>query len=69
MITDCLAHATWHTSSHSATQGQCVEIALTPTVTGIRDSKNPTGGLLTLTPPQWTSFLSGVKNGELDLLP
>ncbi len=69
MTHDPLAHATWRTSSRSATHGQCVEIAQAPTVTGIRDSKNPTGGRLILTPPQWTSFLSGVKNGELDLLP
>jgi hypothetical protein len=38
-------------------------------VTGIRDSKNPTGGRLILTAAQWASFLSQVKNGELDLLP
>jgi hypothetical protein len=61
---DSLAHATWRTSSRSATKGQCVEIAQTPTVTGIRDSKNPTGGCLIVAAAQWTSFLSQVKNGE-----
>jgi Domain of unknown function (DUF397) len=69
VINDPPANTTWRTSSRSATQGQCVEIAHTATVTGIRDSKNPTGGHLILTPAQWTSFLSQVKNGELDLLP
>lgn len=64
-----LASATWRTSSRSATQGQCVEIAHTPTATGMRDSKNPTGAWLTLTPTQWTGFLTKVKSGELDLLP
>jgi len=66
---DPLAGATWRKSSRSATQGVCVEIAQTPTATGIRDSKNPTGGRLTLTPAQWASFLDQIKNGELDLLP
>ena len=66
MTKNPLAAAAWCTSSRSATQGQCVEIAHTPTVTGIRDSKNPGGARLTLTPTQWASFLSQVKNGELD---
>ncbi len=45
-------HATWRTSSRSATHGQCVEMAQAPTVTGIRDSKNPTEGRLILTAAQ-----------------
>ena len=69
MTNDPLANATWRTSSRSATQGDCVEIAQTSTVTGIRDSKNPTRGRLILTTAQWTSFLRQVKNGGLDLLP
>jgi hypothetical protein len=69
MTNNPLTNTTWRTSSRSATQGECVEIAQTPTVTGIRDSKNPTGGRLILTTAQWTSFLGHVKNGELDLLP
>lgn len=69
MTEDRLAAATWRKSSHSATQGVCVEIAQTPTATGIRDSKNPAGARLTLTPAQWASFLNQLKNGELTLLP
>lgn len=69
MTKDPLAGATWRTSSRSATQGECVEIAHAPTVTGIRDSKNPTGARLILTPLQWASFLSQVKNGELGQRP
>jgi hypothetical protein len=64
-----LASASWRKSSRSATQGQCVEIAQTPTATGIRDSKNPTGTYLILTPIQWAGFLTRVKSSELDLLP
>jgi hypothetical protein len=68
MTKHSLAGATWRKSSRSATQGQCVEIAHTPTAVGVRDSKNLTGAYLTLTPTQWISFLTRVKSGELDLL-
>jgi hypothetical protein len=64
-----LTSATWRKSSRSATQGQCVEIACTLTAIGVRDSKNPTGAYLILTPTQWAGFLTRVKSGELDLLP
>ena len=69
MTQDPLASATWRKSSRSATQGECVEIAQTPTATGIRDSKNPTGAYLILTPTQWAGVLTRVKSGELGLLP
>jgi hypothetical protein len=68
MTTHSFAGATWRKSSRSATQGQCVEIAHIPTIIGVRDSKNPAGAYLILTPTQWTHFLTGVKSGELDLL-
>jgi hypothetical protein len=45
-----LGHAEWRTSSYTADHTECVEIAYVtqlPTV-GIRDSKNPEGGHLTL---------------------
>lgn len=49
----------WHKSSYSSEQGgACVEIASHPTTIHIRDSKNPTGPTLTVTPDTWTRFLS-----------
>ncbi|MGH3832101.1 MAG: DUF397 domain-containing protein [Pseudonocardiaceae bacterium] len=69
MTQDPLAGATWRKSSRSATQGQCVEIAQTPTASGIRDSKNPTGIYLTVTPPQWAGTLAMIKSGNLTPLP
>jgi hypothetical protein len=36
----------WRTSSYSADQGNCVELAHTATSGAIRDSKNPDGGHL-----------------------
>lgn len=34
---------------------------------GARDSKHPDGPRLVLTPPFWTTFLTGAKDGSFDL--
>ncbi|UUU23899.1 DUF397 domain-containing protein [Streptomyces sp. DSM 40750] len=54
-------------SSYSGTQSNCVEVA--PTTTGglaIRDTKNPHGPLLLLSPNGWHTFLAAAKNHPLD---
>lgn len=61
-----LTRATWRKSSYSGDNGgQCVEIA---TVTGrvivVRDSKNPHGPVLALTPEGWQGFTRQVKTGK-----
>ncbi len=43
-----LARAKWRKSSHRA----------------VRDSKNPTGPALTITPTEWTAFTAAVRAGE-----
>jgi hypothetical protein len=50
----------WRKSSYSGDQGgQCVEIAETPSTTvAIRDSKNPTGPILTIAPAAFATFVS-----------
>ncbi|HEX5494948.1 MAG TPA: DUF397 domain-containing protein [Mycobacteriales bacterium] len=53
--------AVWHKSSYSSGNGQCVEVAALGTAVAVRDSKNPTGPVLTFTPGQWTGFLDGVR--------
>ncbi|WP_159767554.1 DUF397 domain-containing protein [Streptomyces sp. HM190] len=56
---DCVEVAlAWHKSSYSSASGDdCVEIAATPHTIHIRDSKNPTGPTLTLSPAAWTEFV------------
>lgn len=44
------ATARWRKSSHSAMQGDCAESGVDPYVIAIRDSKNPDGPMLTVTP-------------------
>ncbi|MFF8034807.1 DUF397 domain-containing protein [Streptomyces sp. NPDC016626] len=54
---DCVEVA-WRKSSYSTDEGpDCVEVATAPAHILIRDSKNPHGPRLTLTPTTWTAFL------------
>jgi len=46
----------WRTSSYSAGQGACVEVASTPSDVRVRDTKDRSGGSLTFTPAQWRAF-------------
>ncbi|CQR62557.1 DUF397 domain-containing protein [Streptomyces leeuwenhoekii] len=48
----------WHKSSHSGGEGgDCVEVAACARTVHIRDSKNPAGPRLTLSPTAWSAFL------------
>jgi hypothetical protein len=61
--------AKWRKSSRSQSNGQCVEVADNlPELVGVRDSKDPSGAVLTFTPDQWRAFLAGVKDGEFDIV-
>ncbi|WP_075022092.1 DUF397 domain-containing protein [Actinomadura madurae] len=54
----------WHKSSHSAPDGDCVEVgrSLRGTV-GVRDSKRGDGGdVLEFSGREWASFLQAVRS-------
>ena len=58
---------TYTKSSHSGMSG-CVEVRLLADGSiGVRDSKDITQPALVFTPPEWTAFLAGVRDGEFDL--
>ncbi|KAA2253330.1 DUF397 domain-containing protein [Solihabitans fulvus] len=64
MIPD-LTRAAWRKSSHSGGNGgECVELARTPTVAAVRDSKNPAGAVLVFEDGGLGEFLTAVKRGR-----
>ncbi|TDD70157.1 DUF397 domain-containing protein [Actinomadura rubrisoli] len=57
-----LTGAVWRTSSHSGSGDQCVEVApLSSDLHAVRDSKDPGGPTLILTPDAWRTLLSSIR--------
>lgn len=58
--------ARWRKSNRSSGEDhvECVELAYVHSLTGVRDSKNPAGPVLTFPRRGWFSFLSVTKSGE-----
>lgn len=55
--------ATWHKSTASDSTG-CVEVTRSDEHIWVRDSKDPSGGMLGFTRREWSAFLIGVDRGE-----
>ncbi|MFI8996440.1 DUF397 domain-containing protein [Streptomyces sp. NPDC053542] len=52
----------WFKSSYSGSEGgACVEVATSPTTVHIRDSKNPGGPQLAVSPAAWSAFTARVR--------
>ena len=47
----------WRKSSYSGSEGECVEVAVAPSVVGVRDTKDRDGGALSIPTSAWTAFL------------
>lgn len=58
--------ARWRKSSRSSGEGdvECVELADVDSLTGVRDSKNPAGPVLTFPRAGWFSFLAVTRSGN-----
>jgi hypothetical protein len=56
----------WRKSSYSHDHGnECIEVAEMPGRMAIRDSKNPDGPVLLLSPAAFGDFVTAAANGEL----
>ncbi|MFE2979689.1 DUF397 domain-containing protein [Streptomyces sp. NPDC059258] len=59
----------WFTSSYSNNGGQCVEVATNLAaphgIVPVRDSKNTTGPALSLRTDAFTTFVAGIKSGDM----
>jgi len=64
-----LSHMRWRKASYSGNNGGgCVEVALHPAgAVAVRDSKDPDGPKLVLTPSNWRAFTRQIKDGGFDL--
>jgi hypothetical protein len=59
--------ARWRKSTYSNEANACVEVASTPSTTGVRDSKHRGHGpILVFNRELWSGFLDKLKSGDLD---
>ena len=63
---EAMTSATWRKSSYSGGSGSssCVEVRTVPGSVAVRDSKNPHGPALPLTPEAWRKFTAWVKTTD-----
>lgn len=54
----------WRTSSYSVNGGQCVELATDRPVVLVRDSKDPAGPVLRVSPAGWARFTAAIKHAD-----
>ncbi|MFR9728688.1 DUF397 domain-containing protein [Saccharopolyspora sp. MS10] len=55
----------WRKSTRSGDYN-CVEVALSPEVAAVRDSKAPEGRHVAVSAARWGFFLQGLKTGRFD---
>ncbi|GGP70089.1 DUF397 domain-containing protein [Saccharothrix coeruleofusca] len=51
----------WNKSSHSGGNSNCVEVAHGAAMVGVRDSKKPGAGVVTVSRGAWAAFLAALR--------
>ncbi|MGH2604765.1 MAG: DUF397 domain-containing protein [Dehalococcoidia bacterium] len=66
-----LSRAVWRKATRSGNSGSCVEVASNLLAEHgavyVRDSKHPSGPVLTFPAAEWDAFLASVKDRNFDL--
>jgi hypothetical protein len=64
-----LSHTEWRKATKTSSNGgNCVEVARNLRgIVAVRDSKNPDGPKIVLTPASWQTFTASVRAGQHDL--
>jgi hypothetical protein len=57
----------WRKSRASQATGECVEVAQLGPLVLVRDSRDPLGSPVELTPAGWRRLLTSVRNGDFDV--
>jgi hypothetical protein len=57
-----LSGAAWRTSSYSNIGGNCVEVAATGGIVGVRDTQDRAGAVLAFSPEAWQDFATQTRN-------
>lgn len=60
-----LAAAPWRTSSYSAAENECVEVAPLGAWVGLRDSKRPHGSVVPVPAEAFAAVIDALRNGTL----
>jgi len=64
MTGDDLSRAQWKKSSYSGNTGNCVEVAITQFVVGIRNSNDPDESVLKVSREGWRAFAQTLGQPE-----
>jgi hypothetical protein len=59
---DTTSRLVWRKPTYSNSSSNCVEAASQPGAVAVRDSKDPAGPRLAVTPAGWRAFTSRVKD-------
>jgi hypothetical protein len=56
-----MMHLNWRKSTHSLSNGNCVEVATGQALVAVRDSKDLDGPVIDVSPRAWVEFTEHVK--------
>jgi hypothetical protein len=56
----------WKKSTLSGSTANCVEIAQAASSVLVRDSKDPSGAILSFSASSWGSFIRGIRSAEVN---